>query len=209
MMSATLLEEHAEGTRLELMSFTVDQVQQMLELEILNDGDPFELIDGLLVCKDRGSGNSDMSHAPIHARIVAFIQRVLDRLAEQHGRHSRCQLPIFLNETNAPEPDIVVAIGTPNDIGTHPRPADIELIVEVSDTSLRSDRTTKQRLLAAAGIPAYWIVNLRNSTVEIYQNPDPEAGTYQNKSTFTEADSAPVTLAGKLLQVPVKSLFGR
>jgi Uma2 family endonuclease len=130
-------------------------------------------------------------------------------LAEPHGRHSRCQLPIILNESSAPEPDVVVAIGTPNDIGTHPGPADIELVVEVSDTSLRYDRTTKQRLYASAGIPMYWIVDLRKNTVEVCQNPDSEAGTYQDKSTLTEADVAPVVLAGKRLQVPVKSLFGR
>jgi Uma2 family endonuclease len=177
----------------------------MLEVGILTDGDPVELIEGRLVLKDRGSGES----AHVHARVVAFIQQILVQLAQQHGRHSRSQLPVILNDRNAPEPDFAVVIGTPHDVGTHPGPADIELIVEVSDTSLRYDRTTKQRLYATAGIPTYWIVNLRNETVEVYENPDPEAGTYQNKSTLTEADLAPVVLAGKRLQVPVKSLFGR
>jgi Uma2 family endonuclease len=41
----------------------------------------------------------------------------------------------------------------------HPRTA--LLVVEVADSSLLQDRLTKAPLYAAAGIPEYWLVNLR------------------------------------------------
>jgi len=52
-----------------------------------------------------------------------------------------------------------------------PRPEDVILAVEVSDTTLRRDRQVKLAMYASAGIPEFWIVNLEIREVEIYRSP--------------------------------------
>jgi Uma2 family endonuclease len=52
-------------------------------------------------------------------------------------------------------------------------------VIEVADTSLQQDRLTKAAIYAAAGIPAYWIVNLRDSVVEVMRDPDPAQARYR------------------------------
>jgi Uma2 family endonuclease len=53
----------------------------------------------------------------------------------------------------------------------HPRPADVYLLVEVSDSTLGKDRTVKLPLYAAYGIPELWIVNLVDKQIEVYTEP--------------------------------------
>ena len=48
---------------------------------------------------------------------------------------------------------------------------DVLLLIEVADTSLAGDRTTKLRLYAEAGIPEYWIADCTGETVGVYRNP--------------------------------------
>jgi Uma2 family endonuclease len=55
-------------------------------------------------------------------------------------------------------------------------PAHPVLIVEISDTSLAFDRWEKGSLYARAAIADYWIVNLADLAVEVYRNPEPDAG---------------------------------
>ena len=56
----------------------------------------------------------------------------------------------------------------------HPRPADVYLLVEVSDSTLIKDRTIKLPLYAAHGIPELWIVNLVDQQIEVYTEPHGE-----------------------------------
>jgi Uma2 family endonuclease len=52
--------------------------------------------------------------------------------------------------------------------GTRPAPADVLLLLEVSDTSLWYDRSVKLRLYARAGIREYWIVDVIGDVVEVH-----------------------------------------
>jgi Uma2 family endonuclease len=58
------------------------------------------------------------------------------------------------------------------EVDSHPTPADIILVIEVADSSIRFDRETKAPLYAAAGIGEYWIVNLIDNRLEIYRQPE-------------------------------------
>jgi Uma2 family endonuclease len=72
-----------------------------------------------------------------------------------------------------PEPDRSVARGSIRDYGgRHPGPADLLLVVEVSDSSLDEDRKLAE-IYGKAGIPIYWIVNLVDGQVEVYSDPGP------------------------------------
>jgi Uma2 family endonuclease len=64
----------------------------------------------------------------------------------------------------------------------HPRPEETILVIEVAETSLRTDRNTKLPLYAASEIPEFWIVNIPDRIVEVYKNP--EFGMYRSTEIF-------------------------
>ena len=101
-------------------------------------------------------------------------------------------MAITLNDLSEPEPDLSLAVGTAADYaGHHPTPPDIRLLVEVSDATLRIDRTRKAIAYARANIPEYWIINLVNRQLEVYRNPakTPTSYGYKAALTFYEADT--------------------
>jgi Uma2 family endonuclease len=63
---------------------------------------------------------------------------------------------------------------------TRAHPAVALLVIEVADTSVQKDRGVKTALYAAAGIPEFWLVNLTDGTVDVYNRPT--AGRYDQVS---------------------------
>jgi Uma2 family endonuclease len=51
---------------------------------------------------------------------------------------------------------------------------DVVLLIEVADTSLRYDRSTKLRLYAATGVPEYWLVDCAAESIEVFCSPGVE-----------------------------------
>lgn len=106
---------------------------------------------------------------PLHFNTV---ERVRDLLTNRVGSgcHVRMQGPLDLGIHSEPEPDVAVVSGDNDDyLLEHPKTA--LLIVEVSDSTLTSDRVRKGSLYARAGIEDYWIVNLVDLQVEVYRDP--------------------------------------
>jgi Uma2 family endonuclease len=189
-----ILEQIAAGQAPSVVPLSVEQYHQMISQGILREGDSIELIDGILVRKDRADpGGDPMSHGPRHAFVVKRLQRPF-RSVEEAGYHLHCQLPVTLGGIQEPEPDLAVVRGREEDYDQrHPGPADIAAIMEVAHSSLTLDRTTKQRLYANAGISIYWIVNLVENQIEVYENPQPSAGLYGRRTDYRPGQT--VTLA--------------
>ena len=72
-------------------------------------------------------------------------------------------------------------------------------LVEYANTSLSKDLDEKKRLYAEAGIPEYWVVNLRDMTVLVFR--DPGAGTYQTEQTLDGGVIHPLALPGVAVSV--------
>src|SRR5207244_3112541 len=141
---------------------SVAQYHQMLAAGILNDGDPIELLEGWLV--------SQMTENPPH-RLAAELVRVQLEGVVPSDWHVQSPHPVT-TEDSEPEPDASVVRGKRRDYKSrHPAASDLGLMVEVADSSLELDRTTKQRIYARAKIPVYWIVNLIDRQVEVYTHP--------------------------------------
>jgi Uma2 family endonuclease len=85
----------------------------------------------------------------------------------------RTQAPLALQGDTEPNSDVSVVSGSREDY-LQQHPATALLVVEVSDTTLRYDRTTKGSIYAAAKIADYWIVNLPDRQVEVYRQPIPD-----------------------------------
>src|SRR6185369_15308457 len=82
------------------------------------------------------------------------------------------QNPVRLDDHSEPQPDLVLLKPTPDFYRRqHPQPADVYLLIEVSDSSLITDREAKLPVYGRTGIAEVWIVNLIDQTVEVYREP--------------------------------------
>ena len=64
-----------------------------------------------------------------------------------------------------------------------PQPADLLLVVEVSDSSLDFDLVTKARLYARAAIQDYWVMDVANSRIIVHR--DPMGGAYRSVVAYS------------------------
>jgi Uma2 family endonuclease len=149
---------------------TIDDYHRMIETGIIHEGEHIELISGQV-----------LNMAAKGTRHTLCTRRLFKLLLNLIGDRSdvQSQDPITLPNNSEPEPDVVVArLREDNYANSHPAPADIILVIEVADSSLDFDRSTKLQIYAAAGISEYWIVNLIDSRLEIYSQP--EGAIYTN-----------------------------
>jgi Uma2 family endonuclease len=149
--------------------FTVEEYDRMVEAGILGPDERIELIYGEIL---------EMS--PIedpHAGAVGNLNELLVLGARQRAR-VWCQLPVRVHRHSKPQPDLAL-LRRRSYIkrGTGPSHEDMLLAVEVADTTLRYDRTVKQRLYAEGGVPEYWIVDVSAEAIEVYREPG--AGGYR------------------------------
>ena len=181
-MSIALLKSTSTESS-EIVPLTVEQYHGMIATGILAEGEPIELLDGLLVRKSRGEG---MTTHPQHALVVKKLNILLVAPVGAMGCHVQVQSPVTLPPHDEPEPDLAIVEGRPADFADrHPGPADVTCVIEVAGTSLERDRTIKQRIYAVAGVPQYVIVNLIQSRVEVFEKPDSAQGRYRWRAELT------------------------
>lgn len=101
-----------------------------------------------------------------------------------------------------PQPDLAIVRGLEDDFArAHPTTA--ELVIEVSITSEKRDRT-KLSLYAEAEIPEYWLVLPEEKSIEVHASP--LAGHYTETHIHSVGETVvPATLPG--LRVAVGELF--
>lgn len=198
---------HVALPSLRLARLTAMQVHAMIDAGILRDGEPLELIDGLLVLKDRSArGASQMTIGEKHNLVIKLLGR-LDALLVPLGAHMQTQGPVRLSEIDEPEPDGAVVLGEPRDYAKRlPATKDVGALIEVADSSLDSDRTLKAARYALAGVAQYVIVNIPDGCVEIYEGARGEAWAAKRTITGGETFSLRVT-AERSLQVPASALL--
>jgi Uma2 family endonuclease len=193
----------APAPKVQLWRLSVKQYHAMLHHGILSDGDPVELLDGILVAKMTKSTAHSLARKLVHDALAAAVCR---------GWYVDEQDAITLS-TSEPEPDVIVIRGQPRDYEEHhPEPSDLALVVEVSDTSLRQDRGFKKSVYAAAAIPVYWIVNLVDRQIEVYTDPtgpgDP--ADYRKRQDVSEAEHVPVVIADReVARIDVRNVLPR
>jgi len=148
--------------------YTSESYFRLVEAGILHAEDRVELLEGVIIAMSPQN--------PPHASTTAQVSDAL-RDAIRKRAVIRVQSPLVAGGYSVPEPDIAVVPGRHSDyVSAHPTTA--LLVVEVADTSLLPDRLTKAAIYATAGIPEYWVVNLRDDCVEVFRAPDQSAGRY-------------------------------
>jgi Uma2 family endonuclease len=86
-------------------------------------------------------------------------------------------LAVRSSRYSEPEPDL--SIQPAPAAGKSPKLPTPHLVIEVSDSSLRKDRTLKQRIYSQARVPEYWIVNLVDYQIETHT--EPRGARYANR----------------------------
>ncbi len=167
--SSELLRDAAEG-RASLLPWTVEQYHWAISTGFLAEDPAYELLDGLIVRKDRSAAGEDpMTIGDRHRTSVLRLADLNDQF-KPHACFVQPQQPIQLPPRHEPEPDIAIVRGSIDDyVNGPPGPADVICVIEVADASLRRDRGVKLRAYAAARIPLYVIVNLIDDQVEVYR----------------------------------------
>lgn len=166
---------------------SVAQYHAMLRAGVLEQSAPIELLDGWLVKK--------MTKDPPHALAVGCAHDVIQRLLSARC-HVRLESPITLARSE-PEPDLAIVRGARRGFADrHPGPDDLAVVVEVSDASLERDRAWKKQIYAAAQIPAYWIVNLRERHLEVYSEPESagDDSDYSRRTVYGAKDSVTLVM---------------
>ena len=156
--------------------FTVEEYCAMADAGILGEEERVELLDGeILIMPLIGPPHEDGT--------TRLSSDLVHRL---HGRAwVRVQNSIRLDDHGLPEPDIAIVRLRDDYHRERPTPADVLLVIEVADSSLRRDRELKLPHYAAAGIPEVWIANVSARQVEALH--DPVDGVYQS-SRIVPAD---------------------
>ena len=131
----------------QLKRWTVEEYHRLIQAEILTAEDHVELLDGYIIERVP----QDLPHASITDDLSDDLKAILRGRAKV-----RAQLPITIAPNSEPEPDIaIVRIDQRRYRDRHPNPNDVYLIIEVADSTFRSDRTHKIKIYAKANIPEY------------------------------------------------------
>lgn len=159
---------------------TVADYHRMGQVGLLREDDRVELVEGEII---------DLT--PIgsyHASAVNLLVRLFSAVIGKDALLS-VQAPIALSARSELQPDLALVL--PREDGyrfAHPGPADVLLLVEVADRSLRYDREVKMPLYARYGIPELWVIDLEHRRLEMFRQP--ESGRYVRHEILEQPNRA-------------------
>lgn len=157
----------------------------MVEAGVIDEDERVELLEGVLVAMPP----IGEEHCYSVGELNTFIARALPE-----GYRVRPSMPIVLGKYSQPEPDLAV-VPARDRTEAKKRPEAALLLIEVSASSLRYDRNAKAPAYARAGIPEYWIIDIKGRTVEVRKDPDPATATYRSLERLTASDVLHATFA--------------
>lgn len=125
-------------------------------------------------------------HAHLSTKAADYLQSLLRERVEV--RESK---PVTLPNNSEPEPDVAVIQPLDDEYGQHhPYPENIFWLIEFSNASLSKDLELKTQVYAGAGIPEYWVVNLRKLELVVFTQPTGQ--DYASRQVFTDGEVYPV-----------------
>ena len=100
---------------------------------------------------------------PIHDDYIDYLNRW--SVENTSGNHANVRVQCgFVCDDNRPEPDVLWL--QPRRYGAvRPTAADVMLLIEVSDSSLKTDLQEKSDLYAESGVAEYWVVDVAGSRI--------------------------------------------
>ncbi|NJK74483.1 MAG: Uma2 family endonuclease [Microcoleus sp. SU_5_6] len=168
--------------------FSIEEYERLAELGFFAPDERVELIRGEIIIKAAKSTFHSVCNSHLMGELCVLVRK---------RAIVRNQEPVILYPDSEPEPDVVIARNrADNYLDSHPEPADILLVIEVADSTLKYDRETKLSLYAEAGIANYWIFNLVDNQLEMYDEP------YQKRQGDFNYRSQRVVLSDETVAIP-------
>lgn len=175
-------------------AITVEEYMRMGQAHVFAQQARLELMDGEIV-----------EMAPIgspHAAVVNALDTLLREAAP--AAMVSVQNPLVLSERSAPQPDVVLLRPRADRYyNSHPTAADVLLVVEVADTTLRYDLEIKRPLYARAGVAELWIVDIDRRELHVFREPELD---YSIHRILTASDEAVIAALGDV-GLAVSALF--
>lgn len=139
-------------------------VQEFMEMDTLEEGFLYELINGELVKRSSPSADHQRSSRQVFKILENFVS------TQKLGECFYAPFDVIFDEENLTQPDILFvsqaksAIVTENCVEGAP-----DLIIEIlSPGTFKTDRGDKMKLYSRFGVQEYWIVDPKNRAVEVY-----------------------------------------
>lgn len=114
-------------------------------------------------------------HARVHAMLIGELYAAL----KGSSLIVLATPSTALSDDSVPEPDIAIARKA---TGKRVEGADLQLAIEISDTTLAEDLGRKMRLYGAHGVPEYWVADVEGGV--IHQLWSPCADGYAERRTI-------------------------
>jgi Uma2 family endonuclease len=159
--------------------WTRDEYYRAAEAGIFGPDEKLELIEGEVIRKVSPQGLP-------HVKSVQLVAKALGTVFTSNC-FVHAQSPMQAREDSEPEPDVAVYPGDLQEYEDHPHASQSLLVVEVSDSTLRMDRSKKARLYALVGAQEYWIVSLPERC--LYVHREPGAKGYASVTKLEETES--------------------
>lgn len=176
-MNILLTESSSINISLPLRLLSVREYNLMAEVGILTHEEKVELINGQIITMSP----QESCHAAAIRRTDRLLTKQLNQIL------IRLQLPIIVNDFSQPEPDIAIVKYDPLDYDDrHPNATEVYLIIEIADTTLKTDLEVKRQLYASANIPEYWVLNIKQRQLHVYRQPQNQ--DYQTVIILTDLD---------------------
>ena len=166
---------------------TVEQYHRMAEAGVLAPEARVELIEGEL-----------FEMATVGTRHASAVKRLNYLFTALVGDQAivSVQDPLRLGEYSEPEPDLMLLRPRADFYAdAHPVAADVLLLIEVSDSTVRYDREIKLPLYARYEVPEVWIVDLNKRVLRLF------AGPVDCEYTRISSSATPEPLAPLLLSL--------
>ena len=143
--------------------FNVKEYNEMPRAGIFKENERLELIRGEI-----------FKMSPVGHHYSACVNRLTQLFSQRLGDRVLVSVQnlVELDDYLEPQPDIALLAPKADFYESgHPKPADIFLIVEVADTTIKLDREVKIPLYGEDNIIEVWLVDINEQCVEVYRQP--------------------------------------
>ncbi|MGL5939325.1 MAG: Uma2 family endonuclease [Waterburya sp.] len=173
--------------------WSIEDWHELVESGVLEDK-PVQLLEGEII----EMSPEGIPHSYTNRNVVKYLRNLLEGLAEVIQAQ-----PITLDNSE-PQPDVTIA-RLPETIYKqhHPYPEDIYWLIEISNKTLKIDKTKKSKTYARNGIPEYWIIDLINKKLIVYTQP--QGDSYTQVQEFATGTVAPQAFPNK--EIPLNQLL--
>jgi Uma2 family endonuclease len=145
--------------------FTTEDVLRMVETGVLHPDERVELIEGELTLM-----------SPKHNRHEWLKNRTVRWLVPRLPSDLilAVESTLYLSKPSFSEPDLLVYPDRLNSEDV--RGPDVDLLIEIGDSSLGYDLNTKAPLYADHGVRHYWVMDAQTLTTHVHQGPTAQGG---------------------------------